>query len=53
MLRKTGQQMKEKFISVFSGKIEVPEGLEKHAEDIRLNHGFVAYSDSSWILQSH
>ena len=32
----------------FSGKIEVPEGLEKHAPDIQRNHGFVAYSDSSW-----
>ena len=32
----------------FSGKIEVPEGLEKHEADVRRNFGFVAYSDSSW-----
>jgi transposase InsO family protein len=32
----------------FTGKIDVPSGLEKHASDITSNHGFVAYSDSSW-----
>jgi hypothetical protein len=32
----------------YSGKIEVPEGLEKFRPDIIRNHGFVAYSDSSW-----
>ena len=33
---------------VFSGKISVPDGMQKHAKDITSNHGFVAYSDSSW-----
>ena len=32
----------------FSGKVEVPAGLDKVSPDILLNHGFVAYSDSSW-----
>ena len=32
----------------FSGKVVVPEGLAKSAADIERNHGFVAYSDSSW-----
>ena len=32
----------------FSGRIEVPEGLEKHRADIERNYGFVGYSDSSW-----
>ena len=32
----------------FSGKVSVPAGLSKHADDIIRNHGFVAYSDSSW-----
>jgi transposase InsO family protein len=32
----------------FSGKIEVPIGLEKYRADVERNHGFVAYSDSSW-----
>ena len=32
----------------YSGKVEVPDGLEKHRPDIERNHGFVAYSDSSW-----
>ena len=32
----------------YSGKVEVPEGLEKFRADIIRNHGFVAYSDSSW-----
>ena len=32
----------------FTGKVDVPAGLEKHASDITSNHGFVAYSDSSW-----
>ena len=32
----------------FSGKIEIPDGLQKHTVDIEQNHGFVAYSDSSW-----
>ena len=32
----------------FSGKITVPTGLEKYASDIERNHGFVAWSDSSW-----
>ena len=33
---------------VFNGCCTVPQGLSKHAEDIKRNHGFVAYSDSSW-----
>ena len=33
---------------VFNGDCSVPPGLSKHAEDVRRNHGFVAYSDSSW-----
>ena len=33
---------------VFSGSCSVPEGLNKHASDIKKNCGFVAYSDSSW-----
>ena len=33
---------------VFNGSCSVPEGLSKHAADIERNHGFVAYSDSSW-----
>ena len=28
--------------------VDVPAGLEKHSPDIKNNHGFVAYSDSSW-----
>ena len=32
----------------FSGTVSVPEGLHKFAPDITRNHGFVAYSDSSW-----
>ena len=32
----------------FSGKIEIPDGLEMHGSDITRNFGFVAYSDSSW-----
>jgi hypothetical protein len=32
----------------FSGKITVPEGLEKFAPDIKRNYGFIGYSDSSW-----
>ena len=32
----------------YSGKTEIPDGLEKHRSDIEDNHGFVAYSDSSW-----
>ena len=32
----------------FSGKMDVPDGLEKHRKDIERNHGFIAYSDSSW-----
>ena len=32
----------------FTGKVEVPVGLEVHKPDITRNHGFVAYSDSSW-----
>ena len=32
----------------FTGKVEVPAGLEIHKPDIVQNHGFVAYSDSSW-----
>ena len=32
----------------FSGKVEVPPKLSKNAKDITDNHGFVAYSDSSW-----
>ena len=32
----------------FSGKIEVPDGMEIHRPDIERNHGFIAYSDSSW-----
>ena len=32
----------------YSGKVNVPEGLEKFSDDIKRNHGFVAYSDSSW-----
>ena len=33
---------------VFNGSCTVPPGLSKHAVDIKKNHGFVAYSDSSW-----
>jgi hypothetical protein len=33
---------------VFSGKVEVPVGLEKVGSDITRNNGFFAYSDSSW-----
>ena len=33
---------------VFKGTCSVPEGLSKNAKDIESNHGFVAYSDSSW-----
>ena len=32
----------------YSGKVTVPDGLEKHGVDIERNFGFVAYSDSSW-----
>lgn len=32
----------------FSGKVSVPDGLQKVGSDIENNHGFVAYSDSSW-----
>jgi hypothetical protein len=32
----------------FTGKIEIPAGLEVHKSDILNNHGFVAYTDSSW-----
>ena len=32
----------------YSGKINVPEELDKFAPDIERNFGFVAYSDSSW-----
>ena len=32
----------------FSGKVTVPDGLYKYSSDIERNHGFVAYSDSSW-----
>ena len=32
----------------FSGVVEVPAGFEKVASDITRNHGFYAYSDSSW-----
>ena len=32
----------------FSGKVEIPDGLSAHAEDINRNMGFHAYSDSSW-----
>jgi len=32
----------------YSGKIEVPDGLEMHRKDIEQNYGFVAFSDSSW-----
>jgi hypothetical protein len=32
----------------FTGKIEIPAGLEIHKSDILNNHGFVAYTDSSW-----
>ena len=32
----------------FSGKVEVPPKLSKNAKDITDNHGFMAYSDSSW-----
>ena len=32
----------------FTGKVDVPDGLQKHQLDIKRNHGFVAYSDSSW-----
>ena len=33
---------------VFPGSTMIPDGLSKHATQIRNNHGFVAYSDSSW-----
>ena len=32
----------------FSGVVEVPAGFEKVASDVTRNHGFYAYSDSSW-----
>ena len=32
----------------YPGATMIPEGLYDHASQIRLNHGFVAYSDSSW-----
>ena len=32
----------------FSGKVSIPDGLQKIGSDIQNNHGFVAYSDSSW-----
>ena len=32
----------------FPGTVNVPDGLSKHSKDIESNHGFVAYSDSSW-----
>ena len=32
----------------FPGTVSVPDGLSKHSKDIESNHGFVAYSDSSW-----
>lgn len=32
----------------FSGQVRVPAGLDKHGSDITRNHGFIAYSDSSW-----
>ena len=32
----------------YSGKIVVPDGLERHSRTISQNYGFVAYSDSSW-----
>ena len=32
----------------FTGKVDVPAGLEMYKPDIVRNHGFVAYSDSSW-----
>ena len=32
----------------FTGKVEIPNGLDIHKPDIVNNHGFVAYSDSSW-----
>ena len=31
----------------FSGSVSAPDGLT-HASEISSNHGFVAYSDSSW-----
>ena len=33
---------------VFTGVPSVPDGVSKHAPDVLKNHGFVAYSDSSW-----
>ena len=33
---------------VFSGTTMIPSGLSKYATQIRSNHGFMAYSDSSW-----
>ena len=32
----------------YSGKCTVPDGCESHQRDIERNHGFIAYSDSSW-----
>ena len=32
----------------FSGNIDVPDGLQAHSKDIIRNHGFCAFSDSSW-----
>ena len=32
----------------FSGKVRIPDGLAAYTTDIERNHGFVAYSDSSW-----
>ena len=32
----------------FTGKVDIPAGLEMYKPDIVRNHGFVAYSDSSW-----
>lgn len=32
----------------FSGKPQVYDGLEVHRSDIEKNHGFTAFSDSSW-----
>ena len=32
----------------YSGKCVVPGGCEMHRVDIERNHGFIAYSDSSW-----
>ena len=32
----------------YSGKCIIPDGCEMHRVDIERNHGFIAYSDSSW-----